>query len=71
MTLNGHSMGSGDPSAMRQVDDPDLYSPNAIVTQPSQGSMALTPDFMSEVPGNRARKRDWAYGSIEGTQHSL
>lgn len=47
MTLNGQSMGSGDPSGMRQ------------------GPMPLAPDFMSELPVNRARKRDWPYGSIE------
>lgn len=47
MTLNGQSMGSGDPSGMRQ------------------GPMPLAPDFMSELPVNRARKRDWPYGNIE------
>ncbi|KAF9654181.1 hypothetical protein BDM02DRAFT_3106459 [Thelephora ganbajun] len=47
ITINGHNMGSGDPSAMRQ------------------GPMSLAPEFMPQLPVNRARKRDWTYGNIE------
>ena len=29
--------------------------------------MSLAPDFMPQLPVNRARKRDWPYGNIEGS----